>query len=199
MLFPASLGEALSFPVSMDDPRGLPSPPASAQPTLCRLCNPSEEMPLWFVCGAHPIPTETNNPCGQSAPPSDGEGYPCGMPPPDKSPLTLCQRWSGTEERPMWSVCGVTLLATSETNDPCGQSAPPSDVEGYPCGTPLPDKSQLTLCQRCSGTEERPMWSTCGVTPLHTSETYDPCGQTAPSSDGEGYPCGTPSLPTITS
>ena len=110
--YPASIGNVLCLYASMDDPWGQPSSPVPVQLTLRLMCNPSEERPLRFVCGVPPLPNGTNDPCGQSAPLCDGEDYPCGKPPPGEPPLTLRQGRTGTEERILHPVCGVTLLIT---------------------------------------------------------------------------------------
>ena len=105
---------------------------------------------------------------------------PRGQPsPPVPIQLTLRQLCNPFEESLLQAVCGVHPLST-ETTDPCDQSAPPCDGEDDPCGQPPPDKPPLTLRQWCTGTEESLLQAVCGVTPLTTSETYGPRGQTAP-------------------
>ena len=82
------------------------------------------------VCGVHQPYFETNDPCGQSASLCDGEDYPCGKPPSGKSLLTSRQGRTGTEERILHPVCGVTLPHPM-TCDPRGLTAMEAPFHPY--------------------------------------------------------------------
>ena len=101
-----------------------------AQPILHRMCTLSKGSILHAVCGGTPLSSETCDPCGRTAQPSDGEGDACRHSPPNKPPSTLRRGCKGTEDNILHVGCGGTP-PDHMTCDPCGRTASAGDSCGH--------------------------------------------------------------------
>ena len=142
------------------------------------------------ACGGAPPTSETSDPCGSSARPNVGEDDACRQPPPCKSPSTLRLGGVGTNDNIQHVVSGG-IHPDTLSGDPCGRSVLDRDRGCDAWRLPLHDKPPLTLCLRCTCTNDNILHAVSGGSPL-SPLSGDPCDRPALTDDS----CGLPSLGT---